>query len=131
MLARSGPLSSRGDWAYEVKWDGFRAIVSTEGETLRVRSRRGWNMTDLVPELAALPISATLDGEPSIPIAQFAFRVVLVMSQFVAGATIAAACPASAPTKATSIGATASHGANFAHGSPTRDPFFGYADERT
>ena len=63
MLARSGPIPTRGDWAFEVKWDGFRAIVSTEGAPLRVRSRRGWNMTDLVPELSALPISATLDGE--------------------------------------------------------------------
>jgi bifunctional non-homologous end joining protein LigD len=45
-----------------VKWDGFRAIVSTENE-VQVRSRRGWNMTDLVPELAALPVFATLDGE--------------------------------------------------------------------
>jgi ATP-dependent DNA ligase len=62
MLARSGPLPSRGDWAYEVKWDGFRAIVSTEVE-LRVRSRRGWDMTGLVPELSALPVPATLDGE--------------------------------------------------------------------
>jgi ATP-dependent DNA ligase len=59
MLARSGKLPSRGDWAYEVKWDGFRAIVSTDGAPLRVRSRRGWNMTDLVPELASLPIFAT------------------------------------------------------------------------
>jgi ATP-dependent DNA ligase len=23
MLARSGALPTRGDWAYEVKWDGF------------------------------------------------------------------------------------------------------------
>lgn len=63
MLARSGPISSRGDWAFEVKWDGFRAIVSTEGGPLRVRSRRGWDMTPLVPELSALPIAATFDGE--------------------------------------------------------------------
>jgi bifunctional non-homologous end joining protein LigD len=62
MLARSGPLPTRGDWAYEVKWDGFRALVSTEGG-LRVRSRRGWNMTELVPELGAVPVEATLDGE--------------------------------------------------------------------
>jgi ATP-dependent DNA ligase len=46
-----------------VKWDGFRAIVSTEAKVLRVRSRRGWDMTPLVPELAALPVFATLDGE--------------------------------------------------------------------
>lgn len=24
MLARSGPIPLRGDYAYEVKWDGFR-----------------------------------------------------------------------------------------------------------
>jgi bifunctional non-homologous end joining protein LigD len=63
MLARSGPIPTRGDWSYEVKWDGFRAIVSTEREPLRIRSRRGWNMTELVPELSALPVAATFDGE--------------------------------------------------------------------
>jgi ATP-dependent DNA ligase len=44
MLARSGRPPTSDDYAYEVKWDGFRAIVSTEG-VLRVRSRRGWDMT--------------------------------------------------------------------------------------
>ena len=63
MLARSGPIPTRGDWAFEVKWDGFRAIVSTETAPLRVRSRRGWDMTDLVLELSALPLAVTLDGE--------------------------------------------------------------------
>jgi hypothetical protein len=46
-----------------MKWDGFRAVVSTEGAPLRVRSRRGWNMTDLVPELSALSNAAALDGD--------------------------------------------------------------------
>jgi len=50
MLARTGPLPSRGRWAYEVKWDGFRALVRA-GDDFRVRSRRGWDMTALVPEL--------------------------------------------------------------------------------
>jgi bifunctional non-homologous end joining protein LigD len=63
MLARSGPIPTRGDWSFEVKWDGFRAIVSTEGNPLRARSRRGWDMTPLLPELSALPVAATLDGE--------------------------------------------------------------------
>jgi bifunctional non-homologous end joining protein LigD len=63
MLARSGPFPTRGDWSYEVKWDGFRALLSTEGVPLRIRSRRGWDMTPLVPELSALPVSAILDGE--------------------------------------------------------------------
>jgi bifunctional non-homologous end joining protein LigD len=60
--ARSGRLPTRGAWSYEVKWDGFRAIVSTEGP-LRVRSRRGWNMTPQLEFLADLPVSAVLDGE--------------------------------------------------------------------
>jgi bifunctional non-homologous end joining protein LigD len=62
MLARSGRLPTSGDYAYEVKWDGLRAIVSTEG-ALRVRSRRGWDMTPHVGFLAQLSVSAVLDGE--------------------------------------------------------------------
>ena len=62
MLARSDTLP-RGDYAYEVKWDGFRAIVATTEDGLQVRSRRGWSMTDLVPELRALPPGLVLDGE--------------------------------------------------------------------
>jgi bifunctional non-homologous end joining protein LigD len=62
MLAKSGKLPAHGGFAYEVKWDGFRAVVSTEG-SLRVRSRRGWNMTEHVQFLVHLPVSAVLDGE--------------------------------------------------------------------
>jgi bifunctional non-homologous end joining protein LigD len=62
MLARSGRLPTSGDFAYEVKWDGFRAIVSTEGK-LRVRSRRGWDMSEQVGFLAQIPVRAVLDGE--------------------------------------------------------------------
>jgi hypothetical protein len=53
MLARSGSLPTRGRWAYEVKWDGFRALVRA-GDHYRVRSCRGWDMTQLAPELKAL-----------------------------------------------------------------------------
>lgn len=62
MLARSGRLPTSGDYSYEVKWDGFRAIVSTEGP-LRVRSRRGWDMTEHLGFLSDLPVRAVLDGE--------------------------------------------------------------------
>jgi bifunctional non-homologous end joining protein LigD len=61
MLARSGSIPN-GDYTFEVKWDGFRALVSLNGD-FRVRSRRGWNMTPLLPELADLPAEATFDGE--------------------------------------------------------------------
>jgi hypothetical protein len=40
MLAGAARLPTGGDFPYEVKWDGFRAVVSTEGSP-RVRSRRG------------------------------------------------------------------------------------------
>jgi ATP-dependent DNA ligase len=62
MLARSGSLPTRSGYAFEVKWDGFRALLSTEG-SLQIKSRRGWDMTELLPELSALPIAVTLDGD--------------------------------------------------------------------
>jgi bifunctional non-homologous end joining protein LigD len=48
MLTRSGAIPT-GDYAFEVKWDGFRALVSRNGD-FRVGSRRGWNMTALFDE---------------------------------------------------------------------------------
>jgi bifunctional non-homologous end joining protein LigD len=62
MLSRPGPLPTARGWTFEVKWDGFRAVVSTE-DGLRVRSRRGWNMTAVLPELRHLPSGLVLDGE--------------------------------------------------------------------
>ena len=61
MLVRPDRLP-RGDYGYEVKWDGFRAIVSTENG-LEVRRRRGWEMGERLPELAGLPDGLVLDGE--------------------------------------------------------------------
>jgi bifunctional non-homologous end joining protein LigD len=52
MLSYPGQLPSGSVWSFELKWDGFRAIVFTE-DGFTVRSRRGWNMTPLLPELRA------------------------------------------------------------------------------
>ncbi len=62
MLARAESTLPVGDYAFEVKWDGFRAIVSTEAG-FRVRSRRGWNMETLIPELARADVRGVFDGE--------------------------------------------------------------------
>jgi bifunctional non-homologous end joining protein LigD len=51
-----------GDYAYELKWDGFRCLVSTVGR-LRILSRQWWEMTPHLPELADLPSGLALDGE--------------------------------------------------------------------
>ena len=51
MLTRPADLPLGPGYAFEVKWDGFRALVSTI-DGLRVHSRRGWDMTERLPELA-------------------------------------------------------------------------------
>src|SRR3954452_3581095 len=76
MLSRRGDIPAGPGWAFEVEWDGFRALVSTE-DGLRVRSRRVWNMTPMLPELEELPAGLVLDcelvafnsdGEPDWPL---------------------------------------------------------------
>jgi bifunctional non-homologous end joining protein LigD len=62
MLLRSGSIPTRGRYSYEVKWDGFRCLISTE-KGLRAVSRRGWDMTDLLPGLASFPAFGIFDGE--------------------------------------------------------------------
>jgi bifunctional non-homologous end joining protein LigD len=62
MLARSAPMPTRPGFAFEPKWDGFRALLSTE-RGFRVISRRRWNMTPLVEELSAFPVRGVFDGE--------------------------------------------------------------------
>jgi bifunctional non-homologous end joining protein LigD len=61
MLARSGRLPTGGEFAYEVKWDGFRAIVSTKARPGSVAVVAG--MTEHVGFLAQLPVRTVLDGE--------------------------------------------------------------------
>ncbi|HET6551079.1 MAG TPA: DNA polymerase ligase N-terminal domain-containing protein, partial [Solirubrobacter sp.] len=69
MLARTGPLPrDDGGWAYEIKWDGVRAIGYAEGGRLRLASRKGNNITPRYPELRELGRAlgtreAILDGE--------------------------------------------------------------------
>ena len=69
MLARLGELP-RDDsgWAFEVKWDGVRAICHSEPGRLRLHSRNGLEITARYPELARLNRAlshhrAILDGE--------------------------------------------------------------------
>lgn len=62
MLAKAGELPRERGYAFEVKWDGFRAILDTR-DGYRLFSRRAWNMTDRVPELADFPARGIFDGE--------------------------------------------------------------------
>jgi ATP-dependent DNA ligase len=69
MLARPQPsLPDGAGWAYEPKWDGFRAIVFRDGDELLVQSRDLRPLNRYFPELEdplrrALPPRAVVDGE--------------------------------------------------------------------
>jgi bifunctional non-homologous end joining protein LigD len=69
MLARTGDLPrDDGRWAFEIKWDGVRAIGYAAGGRLRLTSRNGNDITPRYPELRELARAlagreAVLDGE--------------------------------------------------------------------
>lgn len=68
MLASAGPLPpDDGRWATELKWDGVRALVTSEHGGLRTTSRLGRDTTASWPELAGLadelPPGTVVDGE--------------------------------------------------------------------
>jgi ATP-dependent DNA ligase len=67
MLApSSAPRRLTGRWVLEPKFDGWRVIVAVDGD-VRVWTRRGHDLTERLPELAALADAidapAVLDGE--------------------------------------------------------------------
>ena len=56
-------LPDGGGWAFEPKYDGFRAIVFVDGEQTTVQSRGGKPLSRYFPELAFPPGRYVLDGE--------------------------------------------------------------------
>ena len=68
MLATTAPLPLEDGWAYEVKWDGVRALVAVDGGRLTITSRNGNDVTASYPELQRLGLQlgsrqVLLDGE--------------------------------------------------------------------
>ncbi|MCY0853077.1 hypothetical protein [Cupriavidus sp. D39] len=69
MLARKAlTLPSRGDWRYELKFDGYRMLASTTVPALK--TRHGTDCTrwfpEVLPILARLPPATVLDGEIAV-----------------------------------------------------------------
>ena len=59
MLATLGSLPNDDEhWAYEMKWDGVRALVRVEGGRITIKSRNDIDVTVSYPELRALGRSA-------------------------------------------------------------------------
>ncbi|MCU1513365.1 MAG: ATP-dependent ligase [Microbacteriaceae bacterium] len=72
MLATAGAVGDvdddENDWAFEMKWDGIRAIATVSHGTVTLTSRNGIDLTASYPELSVLADAvgdhpATLDGE--------------------------------------------------------------------
>lgn len=67
MLAVAGPLPEGQRWAYELKWDGVRALAIVDGRGVRLVGRSGRDLSDAYPSLtrgglvAASPL--VVDGE--------------------------------------------------------------------
>jgi ATP-dependent DNA ligase len=63
-LARSGKELPLGDqWAYEPKFDGFRAIAFVDGDQFTLQSRSGKPLERYFPELHFPPGRYVVDGE--------------------------------------------------------------------
>ena len=63
-LARSKPALPEGEqWAYEAKWDGFRAIAFVDGEDVYVQSRGAKPLHRYFPELSFPKGRYVIDGE--------------------------------------------------------------------
>jgi ATP-dependent DNA ligase len=56
-------LPTGEEWAYEPKYDGFRALVFVDGDAVTIQSRGGKPLGRYFPELQFPPGSYVLDGE--------------------------------------------------------------------
>lgn len=70
MLATAGPVPATSGWAFEIKFDGVRAVAYIDAGGLRLFSRNDRDVTSSYPEIAATDLSSTgiaagvvLDGE--------------------------------------------------------------------
>ncbi|WP_438353683.1 ATP-dependent DNA ligase [Microbacterium sp. CJ88] len=77
MLAKSvpeipDPAKTPGGLSFEPKWDGFRGLVSWDGESVEIGSRGAKPLTRYFPELVEafarlLPEPCLIDGEVAVP----------------------------------------------------------------
>jgi bifunctional non-homologous end joining protein LigD len=63
-----GRLPEGKDWLYEVKFDGYRALVIKQGEHIEIRSRHNKELTSTYPKIASAARGldanqAVIDGE--------------------------------------------------------------------
>ncbi len=72
MLAKAAREVPAGEFLYEPKWDGYRALVFRDGDTVEITSRNTKSLTRYFPELlgslrSQLPQRCVVDGELVVP----------------------------------------------------------------
>ncbi|MDR6303320.1 ATP-dependent DNA ligase [Nitrobacter vulgaris] len=84
MEARSVDAIPTGrQWQYEPKWDGFRCLLSRDGDTVAMYSKSGQDLSRYFPEVVAAALSLrekrfVLDGEIVVPVGKgFSFDALL------------------------------------------------------
>ncbi|WIB15830.1 ATP-dependent DNA ligase [Curtobacterium sp. MCPF17_050] len=61
-LQKGEPVLDPRQWAFEMKWDGVRALATVRDGAVRLLSRNGNDLTDQYPELQELGERAGVDG---------------------------------------------------------------------
>ncbi len=61
-LAKGEPRLDPAEWAFELKWDGIRALATVRDGRVTLRSRNGNDLTAQYPELQELAQRAGVDG---------------------------------------------------------------------
>jgi bifunctional non-homologous end joining protein LigD len=61
-LAKGQPALDASDWAFEMKWDGIRALATVRDGSVTLRSRNDNDLTAQYPELQELGDRAGVDG---------------------------------------------------------------------
>ena len=61
-------LPEGADWIYELKFDGYRALIIKDGQRVELRSRKNKDLTAMYPGIAAAGLrlsadQAVVDGE--------------------------------------------------------------------
>ncbi len=70
-----GELPAEGDWQFEPKWDGFRAIASRADDTVELMSKSGKSLARFFPEIVerldtAKSADFVVDGELIVPVGE-------------------------------------------------------------
>ena len=65
LASRREAMTFSDDWIFEIKYDGFRAILTFDGSNTTLQSRRGHDMSPSYPEIteAKFETPVVLDGE--------------------------------------------------------------------